>query len=76
MAPALFNELTAAAAKGTKWSKYFSVEHCARQHEPKGVWLQCLACSELLGPSNPWRLVGDRRRRNPGEAAPATRVQV
>jgi hypothetical protein len=35
-------------AKETKWSKYFSVEHCARQHEPKGVWLQCLACSELL----------------------------
>jgi hypothetical protein len=47
-------------------STYFSVEHCARpkgEDGPKGVWLQCLACSELFSPSNPWRLVGDRRRR-------------
>jgi hypothetical protein len=60
-APALFYELTAAGAKGTKWYLYFSVEHCARPKGadgPKGVWLQCLACSELLSPSNPWRLVG------------------
>ncbi len=55
-APALFNELTAAAAKGTKWSTYFSVEPSARPKGadwPKGVWLQCLASTQQLG-GGPW----------------------